>query len=192
MSGKVPSDISSPPADANLNIIRNLLEDVKLCENLYLEDRIGEAYFLLDNIKAFISQLGEKDTSSKELLENYIKKSKTLETLDVQGKDILEELQNMTDKEQWNLWNNNIGPRQDVSVYTHKQESKGIYHFKLEGELHCPLKEILPAILENSLYQYWLPMFAGSEIIQTLSPYRRIMKSEFNFVLFNKVCVNDM
>lgn len=168
-----------------------LMQDVRLCETLQDEDRIAEAYFLLQNIREYI-RTGNADEATKDRLERYINESANLQRLELLGRDIADELKLMMDVDQWNLWNNNIGPHQDVSVYTHRLESKGVYHFKLEGEIRCPLKEVLPAILENSTYQYWVPMCGHSEMLQAPSTFRRITKTEVNFVLFQKTCVNDV
>lgn len=51
------------------------------------------------------------------------------------------------------------------------------------------MEEIIPALLENSLYQFWLPMCTKSEVLMTISPYRRIIKIEVNFVLFSKTAI---
>lgn len=169
----------------------NLMEDVKLCESLQGEDRIAEAYFLLQNIRQFISA-DHADPNLKENLERYVSESAAFQKLEAAGRDIAEELKLMMDSDQWNLWNNNIGPHQNVSVYTHRLEAKGIYHFKLEGEIRRPLNEVLPAILENSTYPYWMPMCGSSELLQSPSPFRRIIKTELNFVLFQKICVTDV
>jgi cell fate (sporulation/competence/biofilm development) regulator YlbF (YheA/YmcA/DUF963 family) len=169
-------------------VVQKLMEDIKTCETLASVDRLAEAYDKFKEIKKRVKTLEEP---TQEDFRKYFDSSTVIKQVNIEGKELFEALRLVQDVSQWNLWNNNIGPRQDVSVYTSRQETRGIYHFKITGELQKPLKEILPALLENSLYQYWVPMCAHSENIISPSANRRIVKTDFNFVLFHKTAVTD-
>lgn len=166
--------------------INSLLSDIRLAESLFAEDRVAESYFLMQNI---LQYLKSADTIVREKVEKVFSRSQSIEHIQAGGDNIMQLLKIMSDKEVWNSWNSGMGLHQDVSLYTHRDESKGQYYFKMEGNLRCSLKESIAAILENELYGLWLPLCTKSETLATPGNYRRIIRSDFDFVLLQKTAI---
>lgn len=173
----------------NNEMIGNLLQDIRLAESLFMEDRIAEAYFLLKNIEEFVEKIEE---SSRSEVYSAIGSSSKIQAIKNKGQPIFDLLQSFSDKEVWNAWNTAIGPHQDVTVYTHRDEMKGSYHFKIEGYIQSSMKETLAAILENDLYRLWLPLCSNSQLLAKSSTYRRILRNDFDFVLLKKTCLSEV
>lgn len=168
---------------------QNLLSDVQLAEKLFQDDRLGEAVFLLQNIEEFIKHLGEE---AHERVVQKMDDSEIIQKLRVKGKEMLELLELCATNEEWNAWNTGIGPHHDVTVYTHREERKGQYYIKLEGNLHCSMTEACAAIIEQDLYPIWAPMCKGAHCLGSLSPCRRIIALDLEFVLMKRRAAVDV
>jgi hypothetical protein len=171
------------------SLLNNLLSDIRLVESLYAEDRVVEAYFLLQNIVQYVQTV---DVDVKEKVEKVLHASKNYKGVQEGGNEIMELLKMLTDNDVWNSWNSGMGLHQNVSLYTHRDESKGQYFFKMEGNLRCSMKESIVAILENELYGSWLPLCTRSETLATPGNYRRVVRTDFDFVLLQKSAVCKM
>jgi hypothetical protein len=168
---------------------QNLISDIHLTEKLFQEDRIAEGYFLLQNIDEFVKHLSPALQGE---IQDILDKSKMISQLREKGREILSLLELFNAKDEWRAWNNSIGPHQDVVVYTHRDEKKGQYFIKLEGNLHCSMIEATAAILEHDLYSLWAPMCKGVRSLASLSVCRRVMALDLEFVLLKRNAVCDM
>lgn len=165
------------------DLLENLLEDVKLTRRLFQEDRVTEAYFLLQNIERFTQELHPE---LKTVIEEELNKADDIATLRKEGLRNANLLALFEDGDIWNDWTAGVGTNQDVVVGIHKEEAGGQYYFKVEGRIHCDLLNVLAAILENDLYKYWMPLCTSSGSIAAMSAYRRIVRTKVDFALIQK------
>lgn len=179
------------PSVANQStVVKNLLQDIQLAEKLHREDRLGEAYFLLKNIEEFTRNLDEE---SQGKVNSVMEKSVIIPDIHSEGNKMIALLRSFHDDNVWNTWNKNLGSNLDGALYIHRDEPEGQFFFKAEGYVHdCNMTEVVAALLENDLYKSWFPLCTSSECLSTLSAYRRIIRSELDFVLFNKKCVSNV
>jgi hypothetical protein len=66
---------------------------------------------------------------------------------------------------------------------------KGEFYFKVEGFLETGTIPAIAALMETDLYSSWMPLCSHSEVLYCISPYRRILKSIIDFVLFKRECL---
>lgn len=171
------------------DLVQNLQQDLKLCEKLASEDRIGEAYFLLKNIENFINTLS---SNGREQVQRMIDASVKIKELCKDSQDLRTWLEVVEDHAVWNAWNTAMGPNQDVSVYTHRDEKDGEYYLKIEGYLHCSMIQAIATILENDLHHLWMPMCTKSEVLHVANNFQRIVKTNIDFVLLKKTAATAM
>lgn len=99
----------------------------------------------------------------------------------------------------------------DMKVSTHRIDHSGEFYFKVEGTvvgasklavsvlnlfgqiLNTRIKysnlsyiQLIAALVEIELYSTWMPLCAKSEVIHSLGPYRRLLKSVIDFILFRR------
>lgn len=187
-----PSLVGNPrdlPFAQQRELQQNLLSDINLAEKLCEEDRIGEGFFLLRNIDQFLLHLND---DARGRLQHRLDNSESILKLRAKGAETLKLLELFGSKDEWNVWNFGIGPHNDISVATHKDEKKGEYFFKLDGNLRCNMIEACAAILENDLYGIWSPLCKTSKAMGSLSICRRIMELGLEFVLLKRKAVCDM
>lgn len=165
------------------DLLQNLLEDVQLTRRLFQEDRITEAYFLLQNIERFTQELHPELQS---VIERELNKEDDIATLRMEGLRNANLLALFEDGDTWNDWTAGAGTNQDVVVGIHKEETGGQYYFKVEGRVHCDLLHVLAAVLENELYKFWMPLCTSSKSIAAMSSYRRIVQTKIDFALIQK------
>jgi hypothetical protein len=165
------------------DLLENLLEDVRLTRKLYQEDRITEAYFLLQNIERFTHELHPELQS---VIEAELNAGDDIATLRKEGLRNANLLALFQDGDIWNDWTDGVGTNQDVVVGIHKEEGSGQYYFKVEGRVHSNLLHVLAAILENELYKFWMPLCTSSKSIAAMSAYRRIVHTKIDFALIQK------
>lgn len=164
-------------------LLNNLLEDVHLTQKLYQEDRVTEAYFLLQNIERFLIELHPELQST---VEAEMNKSDLINNLREQGIRNAKLLALFEDSESWNDWTGGVGPNQDVIVGIHKDEVQGQYYFKVEGRVQSDLIHVLAAILHNELYKFWMPLCTASQCVAKASNYRRVVHTKIDFALLQK------
>ena len=179
-----------PKPQAPVDILPNIIEDIKLSENLFKEDRILEAFHLLNNIEKFTQ--GQESQHIQTVVTRTIASSPLTANIRRSGEHIMSLLQLINDPEPWNVWNTGIGLNQDVTVSTHKNEEKGQYYFKIEGTLRCDIIYAVAAILENDLYQFWMPLCTHSEVVSIPSIHRRVIRTQFDFTLLKKEALYDV
>ncbi|RYH25138.1 hypothetical protein EON65_15965 [archaeon] len=169
---------------------QNLIDDVKLAEKLFTEDRVGEAFFLLRNIDEFLAQLPPE--AQENVVDAMRKVSNKLASIRSKGEELLAVLDQLTNKGEFNAWNSSIGPHQDVSLYTHADEKRGQCHIKLEGNIHCSLLHAVAAVLENELYGIWTPMCKAASCLSKVSLCRRVIALDLEFVLMQRKAICDV
>ena len=164
-------------------LLASLMDDIRLTRKLYQEDRVTEAYFLLQNIERFTQEL---HTDLQSIITQELNSSEQIANLRNEGLRNANLLALFEDAEQWNDWTGGVGTNQDVVVSIHKNEEQGQYYFKIEGRVHCELLPVLAALLENELYKFWMPLCTSSRSIATASAYRRIVHTKLDFALIQK------
>lgn len=169
---------------------QNLIEDVKLAEKLFNEDRVGEAFFLLRNIDEFLGQLPSE--SQEQVVNSMRRVAIKLSSIRSKGEELLAVIDQLTNKGEFNAWNSSIGPHQDVSLYTHADEKRGQCHIKLEGNIHSSLLHAVAAVLENELYGIWTPMCKAASCLSKVSLCRRVMALDLEFVLMQRKAICDV
>eukprot|EP01038_Epipyxis_sp_PR26KG_P015569 gene15569-21022_t len=179
-SGQKPSQSSE--------LLSNIIQDVKLVEALFKEDRLIEACTLLNSITQYIES-EDVDPTVVESVQQKLNNSKNISHC----KEFAEELSSLekliVEDDQWNVWNENIGMNGDVKVCVNKFEEKGKYFLKTEGSIkNSDLQSVCAALLEHELYSTWLPLCNKLELEAIVSPYRRIVDASFDFTLFKKEC----
>lgn len=183
-----PLKIAPPSHSETLKNAQKALADLRLAEKIFQEDRLVEAYFLFVNVERFLESVQDKSivaevrkyVDSSSIIAQVIEKGHTLHTL----------LDSFDKASLWSIWNEKLGPHQDVTMFIHKDAPQGQYSFKTEGFFrNSDILETAAAILENSLYQYWMPMCTECKVLATLTAYRRVIRIEFDFVLLKKIAV---
>lgn len=164
-------------------LLDNLLDDVRLTQRLFKEDRVTEAYFLLQNIERFTRELHPE---LQTIVDKELDGSEQIKNLRIEGLRNANLLALFEDGETWNDWTSGVGTNQDVIVGIHKDEVLGQYYFKIEGRVQCDLLHVLAAILENELYKFWMPLCTASKSAAVMSPYRRIIHTKLDFALLQK------
>jgi hypothetical protein len=165
------------------DLLENLLDDVRLTQRLFKEDRVTEAYFLLQNIERFAKEL---HSDLQGAVDKELESSETIKKLRTEGLRNANLLALFEEGESWNDWTSGVGTNQDVIVGIHKDEVRGQYYFKIEGRVQCDLLHVLAAILENDLYKFWMPLCTASTSVASISPYRRIVHTKLDFALLQK------
>lgn len=175
-----PSTSSSAPKDQ----LSSIIEDIQLVETLFKEDRVMEAYVLLKNIETFSMTLSDDMQST---VNRALASSPVIADARSAGDQMSELLHLMSpSNDSWNIWNNGIGAHQDITVSTHKMEDKGTYYFKLEGNIESNIFCVIAALLENEMYNKWMPLCTRSECVRVISPHRRVIKSKFDLNMIRK------
>jgi len=167
----------------DLDKLNDLMDDIKLSLKLYEEDRITEAYFLLQNIEKYAQEL-HPDLAAA--VQRELTQSENIVNLRMEGSRNADLMNQFEDDSQWNDWTNGVGMNQDVVVGIHKDEERGQYYFKIEGRVECSMLPTLAALLENDLYRLWMPLCDSSKTLAKMSPYRRAVKCEMDFALIRK------
>jgi hypothetical protein len=164
-------------------LLANLMDDVRLTQKLFQEDRVTEAYFLLQNIERFTKELHPELQS---VVEKELGNSDSIKNLRMEGMRNANLLALFEDGATWNDWTGGVGTNQDVVVSIHKDEVRGQYYFKFEGRVHADLLHVLAALLENDLYKFWMPLCTSSKSVAAVSPYRRMVHTKLDFALLQK------
>lgn len=180
------SSALQPSLTMSDELLDNLLDDVRLTQKLFQEDRVTEAYFLLQNIERFTRELHPELQSA---IDKELNNSDLIKNLRAEGIRNAKLLALFEDGESWNDWTSGVGTSQDVIVGIHKEEERGQYYFKVEGRVQCDLLHVLAALLENELYRFWMPMCTFSRTVAALSPFRRLVHTKLDFALLQKESV---
>lgn len=169
-------------------LLQKILTDVHLAEKIFKEDRIIEAYFLFLGVESFLKSVEEEDVVDE--VQKYIDSSSTIANMIEKGHALHTILASIDRASLWSIWNEKLGPHQDVTMYIHKDTPEGQYSFKTEGFLRdSGILEVAAAILESSLFKYWMPMCTECKLLSTETAYRRIIQLDFDFVLLKKIAV---
>jgi hypothetical protein len=169
---------------------QDAIDDLKLAERVFNEDRVGEAFALFNNLETFILNLSEE---SRQIVQNYIESSTIIQKLKRTGNQLLHDLALFHDNDSWNPWNSNLGPHRDVTLSVHRNEAEGQYYLKTEGFLrNVELVHATAALLENDMHRHWIPMCTQSKTVEELSAYRRIVQMNFDFVLLKKIATMEV
>lgn len=173
-----------PSVSAPSSQLNSVIEDIRLIETLFKDDRVMEAYTLLKNIETFALTMSDDMQS---MVARAVASSPVIAEARSAG-DQMAELLNLMNptSDAWNIWNNGIGAHQDITVSTHKNEEKGTYYFKLEGNIESNIFYVIAALLQNNLYNKWMPLCTRSECTRVISPHRRVIKSKFDLNLVKK------
>lgn len=167
----------------------NLLSDLQLACKLFQDDREAEAWFLFRNIQALLRHLPPQ--GQDEVLKE-MDAMPSIASLTKSGEEMMRLLTLLRTEEEWHIWNSSIGPHHDVVVHTHHLEKKGEHFVKLEGYLQAPIGLVCAAILEHDLYPLWAPICKKATCLGSLSPCRRVMELELDFVLIKRRAVCDL
>lgn len=166
--------------------LSDIKADLKLVEDLFNEDRLIEAMENLKNINFHVNRLenNEEMKAVRILMQSSPACQKILES----GKKTDKYLELIDTDDSWNVWNNEIGFNKNVKVSIHKDTQRdGHYQFKIESMIHnCKMEHVIAALMENDLYPCFMPLCSKSECYKVLSPSRRCIRSEFDFVLFQR------
>lgn len=162
------------------------MDDIRLTQKLFKEDRVTEAFFLLQNIERFTQELHPE---LQAVVEKVLTESEQIDNLRKEGIRNANLLSLFEDAEAWNDWTAGVGTNQDVVVSIHKNEEQGQYYLKIEGRIQCELLHVLAALLENELYKFWMPLCTSSRTIAVLSAYRRIVHTKVDLALIQKEAV---
>jgi hypothetical protein len=167
------------------DILESVMDDIRLAKKLYKEDRVTEAYFLIQNIDKFSEGL---DATVKATVQRELR-SPQIESLREEGLRNAGVLALFESKDDWNDWTGGVGSNEDVVVSIHKEEERGQYYFKVEGRVNCDMISVIAALLEHDLHKFWLPLCSSTQKIATISPSRRIMHTKLDFTLVQKECI---
>jgi hypothetical protein len=176
--------MSAPINKSEQTLAQNILDDIRLIEQIANEDRIAEGYILLQNVEKLVQDLS---SWAKELINGHLANSETIAMLRNSGAKIVEMLDLIKSKQNWNTWNSKLGPHQDVSLFLHSTEPEGQYHFKTEGYLrNISMVDAAAALLEIDLHRYWIPMCTVCRAVSSSSVHQKVVKMKFDFVLLKK------
>lgn len=170
--------------------IRDIKDDIKLVEKVHQEDRVAEAFILLQNIENMIPTLS---SNGQDIIHDVLNSSAAISELRIRGEQVMEIMNLFKMEDKWNVWNANLGPHQDVTLYINRDEPEGQYFFKTDGYLRdVGLLEAAAAVLENSLHQHWIPMCTASKTCEVQSAFRRIVQLKMDFVLLKKTATMEV
>ena len=164
----------------------NLMNDIRLAKKLFKEDRVTEAYYLLQHIEQFVR---EKHPEFQSTVEDELNSSDQISALRTEGGRIANLLALFEEGDKWNTWTAGVGTNEDVVMGIHKDEERGQYYIKVEGQVHCEMMQVLASLLENELYKYWMPLCTYSKNIATPTVHRRIVHTKVDFALLQKESV---
>jgi hypothetical protein len=171
------------------NLALKVSNDMDLCKVMFSEDRVGEAAGLLASIMDFV------DILTSEGLKNYllsILDEKIFQDIRAAAEHLTKTLEEFCETELWTEWNSSVGPHQDVTIFTHKTDKQHDYSIKLEGNIHCRLKEVAAALLETQFYHLWMPMCTNCKVLTSISAMRKIVRIDLDFVLLKKTAVLEV
>jgi hypothetical protein len=183
--------LSSSTAEQR-DIALKVLRDIELCRTMDQEDRVGEGGQLLQKIELFVRGLSPE---SKDYLEGILfhKEDKVLSRLRTAGDSLAKLLTEFENDSMWNIWNSSIGPHQDVTVFSLKDDTEtNDFALKIDGYAYVSLNDIAAALIETQLFQYWMPMCSNCKVLSSLSPSRKIVKFEMDFVMVKKTAILEV
>jgi hypothetical protein len=151
----------------------NLIEDqIHQIHCLYDDDKIMEAFRLLDNLKNKYNRDFQEIPMVKDLESDY--------------KDIKDVFLSVQDKEGWATESTG-----KITVSYKNVPGTPTYSLLTEGEIDVPLFNFITLLYESDLYNTWVPFCKKSNTIAKLSRSRKIVLQEYNlpFVATRQTCL---